>query len=82
MSPTIFEINGIRFFTYSQEEDRAHVHLRLGDGRKIKIWIEPGIEVANNQPIKDHEISILLKYVEENIDAIRAHWQEKRQNRS
>jgi len=47
MSPTVFREKGYRFFFFSREESRKHVHVMSGDG-EAKFWIEPDIELANN----------------------------------
>ena len=43
MSPTIFRKNGIRYFFFSREETRRHVHILSADG-EAKFWMEPKIE--------------------------------------
>ncbi|TDT41793.1 uncharacterized protein DUF4160 [Halospina denitrificans] len=47
MSPTVFREKGYRFFFFSWEESRKHVHVISGGG-EAKFWIEPDIELANN----------------------------------
>ncbi len=47
MSPTVFKESGYRFFFFSREEDRMHVHVLSGDG-EAKFWLEPDIELAKN----------------------------------
>ena len=47
MSPTVFRENGYRFFFFSREEDRMHVHITSGDG-EAKFWLQPDIELARN----------------------------------
>lgn len=47
MSPTIFRAAGLRFFFFSREEERIHVHV-LGEEGEAKVWLEPRIEVARN----------------------------------
>ena len=47
MSPTIFREKGYRFFFFSREETRMHVHVHSGDG-EAKFWLEPEIELARN----------------------------------
>ncbi len=47
MSPTIFRARGLRFFFFSREEERMHVHV-LGEEGEAKIWIDPQIEVARS----------------------------------
>jgi hypothetical protein len=40
MSPTIFREGGYRFYFFSREEPRMHVHVHCADG-EAKFWIEP-----------------------------------------
>ncbi len=47
MSPTIFREKGYRFFFFSREETRMHVHVYRADG-EAKFWLEPEIELAKN----------------------------------
>lgn len=47
MSPTIFRDGGFRFYFFSREERRVHVHVRYADG-EANFWLEPGIELAQN----------------------------------
>jgi hypothetical protein len=42
MSPTVFKENGYRFFFFSSEEPRMHVHIVSGNG-EAKFWLEPEI---------------------------------------
>jgi len=47
MSPTIFREKGYRFFFFSREGPRMHVHAYCGDG-EAKFWLVPEIELAQN----------------------------------
>ena len=47
MSPTVFKESGYRFFFFSREEKRIHVHVISGDG-EAKFWLEPEVELAKN----------------------------------
>ncbi|MGD9164083.1 MAG: DUF4160 domain-containing protein [Chromatiales bacterium] len=47
MSPTVFKEKGYRFFFFSREEERPHVHVISADG-EAKFWLEPDIEIAKN----------------------------------
>lgn len=42
MSPTVFREKGYRFFFFSREESRMHVHVVSGDG-EAKFWLEPDL---------------------------------------
>ena len=45
MSPTIHREGGYRFFFFSREESRPHVHVYSPDG-EAKFWLEPRLELA------------------------------------
>ena len=47
MAPTIWKEKGYRFFFFSREEPRAHVHVASPDG-EAKFWLDPEIELARN----------------------------------
>jgi hypothetical protein len=73
MSPTVFQLGRYRFFFFSREEPRRHVHVRSPDG-EAKFWLEPGIELAINHGLSPRELKELEKIVEEKADEIRKHW--------
>ena len=64
MSPTVFRERGYRFFFFSREEDRMHVHVYSGDG-EAKFWLEPELELAKNYHLSRPQ----LKQIEEIIEA-------------
>ena len=74
MSPTIFREDGYRFFFFSREETRMHVHVYCSDG-EAKFWLEPEIELARNHGLSRKQIKIIEKIVEERQDEIRNSWQ-------
>jgi hypothetical protein len=47
MSPTIHRERGYRFFFFSREEPRMHVHVICADGES-KFWLDPAIELARS----------------------------------
>jgi len=73
MSPTIFRERGYRFFFFSREEQRMHVHVQSADG-EAKYWMEPTIELANSGGLSSKQLGIIIKIVEEHADEIRAAW--------
>jgi uncharacterized protein DUF4160 len=75
MSPTVFRDGGFRFFFFSREEPRRHVHVASTDG-EAKFWIEPRIEVAQNYGLSPVKLNAALKLVEEHADEIRNAWAE------
>jgi hypothetical protein len=48
VSPTVFRLRNYRFYFFSREEPRMHVHVLSPDG-EAKFWIEPTIELAMNK---------------------------------
>ncbi|MGA2030266.1 MAG: DUF4160 domain-containing protein [Verrucomicrobiota bacterium] len=68
MSPTIFRYRHYRFYFFSREESRMHVHVISPDG-------EPKIELAVNKGLGATELNELKKIVEERQDEIRDNWQ-------
>jgi len=75
MSPTVFRYKKYRFLFYSREEKRMHVHVWCPDG-EAKIWLEPEVELAVQQGLKENEVNDLLNVTEERIDEIRQSWQD------
>jgi len=73
MSPTVFQYKNYRFFFFSREEPRRHVHVRSPDG-EAKFWLEPEVELAKNHGLSQRELKELEKIVEEESDEICKHW--------
>lgn len=74
MSPTVFRDGPYRFFFFSREETRMHVHVAGNDG-EAKFWIEPTVELANSIGFSGKQLRELLALVEEHRDEIREAWQ-------
>jgi hypothetical protein len=47
LPPTVFREGEFRFFFFSREESRRHIHVSHPDG-EAKFWLEPTIELARN----------------------------------
>ncbi len=75
MSPTVFRHKGYRFFFFSREEERMHIHVQCADG-EAKFWLEPQIELARAHKVSQKQIREMKEKVEENRDAIANAWQE------
>ena len=73
VSPTVFRYHQYRFFFFSREEPRIHVHVTSPNG-EAKFWLEPTIELAVNQGMRDPEIHELLHLIQERHNEIREHW--------
>jgi hypothetical protein len=73
MSPTVFRHGGFRFYFFSREEERVHVHVHHATG-EAKFWLEPTITLAQNFGLSQRNIAAALRLVVEHEDEIRAAW--------
>ena len=73
MSPTIFRARGYRFYFFSREESRMHVHVHHETG-EAKIWLEPEIVIAENYGLSPARLTAALRLVREHENEIRAAW--------
>ena len=73
MNQTIFREDSYRFFFFSREELRMHVHVYCGDG-EAKFWLEPQIEVARNHKLSRQQLKTIEKIIEERQNEIRNAW--------
>ena len=73
VSPTIFRDGPFRFFFFSREEDRLHVHVQSPDG-EAKFWIEPVIELARSYHLSDQDLKRVLQLVVDHEQEIRDAW--------
>jgi len=75
MSPTVFIDKGYRFFFFSREETRMHVHVHCADG-EAKFWIEPVLELERSHGVSQKQLREMKKLIEERIDDITNAWNE------
>lgn len=73
MGPTVFTWKGYRFYFFSREEPRPHVHVSCPDG-EAKFWLEPAVSLAKNYRLSEAQLSKLQKIVEEKKDEIVNSW--------
>ena len=73
MSPTIFREGPFRFFFFSREEPRPHVHVSSPDG-EAKFWLEPKIELARNYRLSDRHLARIRRLILAREDEIRDAW--------
>ncbi|MCD4751120.1 MAG: DUF4160 domain-containing protein [Thermoanaerobaculales bacterium] len=73
MSPTVFRHGPFRFFFFSREEARMHIHVLSPDG-EAKFWMEPEIAIARNHRYGEQDLRRLRDLIEEHNDVIRRAW--------
>jgi len=74
MSPTILREKGYRFFFFSREETRKHVHVHCENG-EAKFWMEPEIELARNHHLSRSQLKQIESIIEEHYDGFKNAWQ-------
>ena len=75
MSPTVFREAGFRFYFFSREEPRMHIHVQSSNG-EAKFWIEPEIQIAQNHGLSMRELNEADSLIKERQNEIRKAWQQ------
>jgi len=73
--PTLFIINGLRFFFYAFDHEPIHVHVEGTDGN-AKFLLEPEVALLENKGLKARQIKEAIKAIEDNKDVIKERWAE------
>lgn len=74
MSPTVFREKGYRFFFFSREEERVHVHVVAADG-EAKFWLQPEIELARNHQFSRQQLKEIESLIEVHYHELINAWQ-------
>ena len=78
---TVLKIGPYRFYFFSREESRVHIHVSCPDG-EAKFWLEPEIELATNYKLSRVQLKQIEQLVEEHHDDFKSAWKHYFQNRS
>jgi hypothetical protein len=73
VSSTVLRVRGFRFYFFSREERRAHVHVQHAEG-EAEFWIVPTVELAANYGLTARRLAEGRKRVEEHLHDIRHAW--------
>lgn len=73
MSPTVLRVRGYRFYFFSREEARAHVHVQHATG-EAKFWLDPELGVAQNYGLSPQRLASAFRLAREHRDEIRTAW--------
>jgi len=73
MSPTVFRENGYRFFFFSREESRMHIHVVSAEG-EAKFWLKPEIGLANNHHYSRKQLKEIELLIEAHHDEVIGAW--------
>ena len=73
MSPTIHREGAYRFFFFSREEARAHVHVVCADG-EAKFWLDPIVALSDFVGLDARQLKQIQVIVEDHRDDFRNSW--------
>ena len=73
MSPTVFYEGKYRFYFFSREEKRMHVHIYCTEG-EAKFWLEPIPSLAESHNLSSRQLNAILRIVEEHHHEIARSW--------
>jgi len=73
--PTVLNINGYRFFFFSEEgNEPIHIHIEKGE-KYAKYWVNP-VSLARNKNFRAHELTEIKKIIIANKNKIEDKWNE------
>ncbi len=70
--PTVMILHGFRFFFYSREEERMHIHVET-ENRELKVWLDT-FQLAYNHGFADHQVARIIKMVVKNEKTLKKAW--------
>ncbi|MCB1677541.1 MAG: DUF4160 domain-containing protein [Halioglobus sp.] len=73
MSPTVYRERGFRFYFFSREEARRHVHVHCTEG-EAKLWLEPEVALAKNYGLSDRQLAKIVEVTQEHCDEFVTAW--------
>jgi hypothetical protein len=73
MSPTIHRENGYRYFFFSREEERIHIHVVSGNG-EAKFWLQPKISLAKSYHYSAKQFKEIESVIQEHYDEFIDEW--------
>jgi hypothetical protein len=73
VSPTVLHYKGYRFFFFSREEKRMHVHVHCAEG-EAKFWLEPKIELVKNYGLSARQVITVQEVIKDRKHEITEAW--------
>jgi len=75
MTPTVFREAGFRFYFFSREEERIHIHVSHPRG-EAKVWLDPEIAIARNHGLTEKQLATVQRLIKRHENEIRSAWKE------
>lgn len=75
--PTVLRVAKLRFYFFSNEGPRPHIHVGMSSGGKVpemKIWLDT-LEVSRLNGFTQKAEKKILKFVEENKEFLLDQWE-------
>jgi len=73
MSPTVFKYKEYRFFFFSREEKRMHIHVSSQNG-EAKYWLDPDVELAQNIGFSAKQLNEVKHFIKNRKNEIIDSW--------
>jgi len=73
--PNILEVNGYKFYLYTDDHLPIHVHIRKG-GSEAKVVLVPETSIKDNYGFKSKELRQLLNITVEHHELLIEKWHE------
>ena len=73
MAPTVFREGQFRFFFFSREELRIHVHVSHPDG-EAKFWLTPQVHLATSTGLNQRQLREAHALIENHLLEIKNAW--------
>jgi hypothetical protein len=73
MAPTVLREGQFRFFFFSREEARIHVHVAHPDG-EAKFWLVPEIKLATSVGLGARQLGEAQRVIEAHLEEILHAW--------
>ena len=80
MSPTVFRYKSYRFFFFSREEARIHIHVEYRGEGDAKFWLTPAVKLADNHGLNKRKLIEVQKVIEIRKDEIEKAWKKHFKN--
>lgn len=73
MAPTVLREGQFRFFFFSREEPRIHVHVAHPDG-EAKFWLTPAVHLATSVGLNQRQLREAQSVIETHLGEITDAW--------
>lgn len=73
MVPTVLREGQFRFFFFSREETRIHVHVSHPDG-EAKFWLSPSVQLVTSVGLNQRQLREAQSVIETHLGEIKHAW--------